>query len=573
MALTQAKRLSYTRRDLLSLHDDVSKYWKEFIPIVTDASEMNSGRVYLTIHEALLDNANFSINQNFLETQLTKARQRKNILRLAYMLDYEPTSVSAGSVDLTVSMLSGTAPLGGQAVSIYQRFRSISSPVVEFLAVEATSIPEGTTEVNVSAIQGTRIVAEVLTSSADGSANQRYTLSNAKTPHSHIEVYMDGKLWTKVQDFADSDEESEHYRLQYDEDDYTTVFFGDGEFGSIPDSGSSITTNYVRTDAEDGNASAATITKVIGLLASTVGVNNTYAASGGAPSETNESIKRNAPAVHRSFDRAVNTEDYKALATAMEGVYKAFGVRGEGARTDIYLMPEGGGIASSYLIAQVQTELDNKKVDGAIPVADTLQEAGVLIAVNVITKTNRIAKASVKKKVIDETTANLDYTMLTRGRAFTRSDLDGIYEALEDGELIDFVDFTILSRVPRVTKSNSGAPDFVGRVKITSTTDYDTYLVTAVSTTQFAVSKNGVPQSQLGTVATEYTTDNNEVTFTLGEFGDTFITGDVWTFKTSRYSDNIVIDGNETMTLEESSDLVVSVFYPGQYNLKTKAAA
>jgi hypothetical protein len=534
---------------------------------------MNSGRVFLTIHEALTDNVNFSVDQNFLETQLTKARQRKNILRLAYMLDYEPTSVSAASVDLTVSMLTGVASSGGFAIPIYTIFRSITSPVVVFLAIESGSIAEGATSTSVQAVQGTRVTGEVLAASADGSTNQKYTLANAKTPHSLIEIYVDGKLWTKVQDFASSDDESEEYRLEYDEDDFTEVIFGDAENGSPPDTGSVVTANYIYTDAEDGNASKDTITKVTGTLASTVGVNNDEAASGGAASETNESIKRNAPASRRSFDRAVNKSDYEALATAIEGVFKAFSVRGEGARNDIYLMPEGGGVASSFLISTVQTELDSKKVDGAIPVADTLQEAGILVSVNVVTFSDRISKASVKQKVITETNDNLVYTKLIRGRAFTQSDLSGIYEAIDNGELIDYVDFTVLTRVPRVVKSNSSAPDFVGRVKLTSSVGYDTYLVTAVSTTQFAVSKNGIPQASQGTVATEYTTSGSEVTFTLGESGDTLTIGDTWTFKTSEYVDNIVIDGNETMKLEQASDLVVSVFYPGEYDLRTKSAA
>lgn len=573
MALVQAKRLAYTRRDLLSIHDDVTQYWKEYIPIVTDASEMNPGRLLLTIHEALIDNANYSIDQNFLETQLSKARQRKNILRLAYMIDYAPTSVSTASVDLTVSMLNGVAPSGGQAIPLYTRFRTISSPVTDFLSIEAATITEGETSVSVSAIQGIRVNGETLTAAATGAPNQKYTISSAKTPHSLIEVYVNGKLWTNVQDFSSSDEESEHYRLEYDEDDYTQVIFGDDEFGKAPDSGSNIGVNYVYTDADEGNVSAETITKVVGALASTVGVTNENSASGGAVSETNESIKRNAPASRRSFDRAVTKDDYEALATAMEGVYKSFAIRGEGARTDIYLLPEGGGVASSYLISTVQDELNSVCVDGAIPVVDTLQEAGIYVAVNIVTFSNRITKASVKRKVIDVTNENLDYTKLTRGRAFTLSDLSGIYEALEDGELVDFADFTILSRIPRVVKSNAAAPDFYGRVSFTTTAGYNTYLVTALSTTQFSVSKDGTPQMTQGTVATAFTTDNNEVTFTLGESGDTLTIGDTWTFKTSRYVDNIVIDDNEVMTLEKSSDLVVSVFFPGEYDIKTKSAA
>jgi hypothetical protein len=573
MSLTQPKRLSYTRRDLLSYHSDVSKYFQQYVEEVNDTSEMNSGRVFLTIHEGLMDNANFAIDQNFLETQLKKARQRKNILRLAYMLDYYPSPVSPASVDVTISMLSGVAPVGGQAIPIYTRLQTTVAPIVEFLTIEAATIPEGETSVTVAAIQGVLISNEILTSSSDGKPNQSYTFANAKTPHNQTEIMVDSTLWSRVTDFADSDEDDRHYILEFNEDDYTTAIFGDGENGKAPDSGSQILATYIYTEADAGNADANTIQRVVGTLASTVGVDNTYKASGGAPSESNESIKRNAPAHRRTFDRAVNRWDYESVATAVPGVYKAFPIIGEGARTDIYILPEGGGIASSYLINLVQAALDEKKLDGAIPAADTLQLANIQIAVNVVTFNSSIAKSTIKKKVIDETEENLDYTKLTRGRGFTLSDLAGIYENIDDGELIDYVDFAILTRVARVQKSNSSAPDFVGRVKITSAVGYDTYLVTAVSTTQFSVSKNGAPQTTLGTVATEYTTNNGEITFTLGESGDTLTIGDTWLFRTSKYVDNIVIDSNETMQLEKSSDLVVNVFYPGEYDLKTKAAA
>jgi hypothetical protein len=216
--------------------------------------------------------------------------------------------------------------------------------------------------------------------------------------------------------------------------------------------------------------------------------------------------------------------------------------------------------------------MDNKKVDGAVPVVDTLNQAGIIVSVNVVTFSNNISKATVKQKVVEETEAKLVYTELTRGRAFTISDLAGIYEAIDDGDLIDYIDFAILTRVPRVIKSNASAPDFVSRVTVTSTAGYDEYLVTAVSTTQFSVSINSIPQTQLGTVATEYTTDDAEVTFTLGESGDTLTAGDTWSFKTSKYTDNIVIDADETMNLEKSSDLITSVYYPNEYDLRTKAA-
>jgi hypothetical protein len=572
MAVSQAKRLSYTRRDLISYHEDVSRYIKAYITRITDTSEMNTGRLYLTVYESLTDNANYAIDQSFLEWRLDTARQRKNILRAAYDMQYDPSAVSPASVDLTWTMVSGTAPVGGQAIPVYSRVQTTSSPTMEFFTTEAGIIPEGGASTSIPAIQGVRISGESLAAAASGDPDQRYTLANARTPHDLVEVYVDGVLWERVLDFTDSGEESQHYILRFDEDDYTSVIFGDNEFGKAPGTGSVITATYVRTEADLGNAGTGAVARVVGALASTVSVTNPYRASGGATSETNTAIKRNAPAYNRSFERAVTKKDYTAHADAIPGVYKSFAVSSEGARSDIYLLPEGGGVASSYLIDLVQTELDSYKVEGTIPVVDTLQPTGIVISVNVITKTSNIKKSTVRLKIKEATEDNLEYTQLIRGRGFTTSDLAGIYENIDDGDLVDYVDFVVLTRVPRIQKSNVAAPDFVGRVKIGSTAGYDDYLVTATTTTTFTVAKNSAPQVTQGTVATEYTTSGSEITFTLGEAGDTFTIGDTWRFKTSEYVDNIVIDNNEVMELEKSSDLTVSVFYPGEYNIATKAA-
>jgi hypothetical protein len=573
MSLTQPKRLSYTRRDLLSYHADVSRYIKEFIPRIIDTSEMNTGRLYLTVIEALVDNANFAIDQVHNEGLWSEARQRKNILRAAGLIGYTPSPVSAASVDLTFSMLTGVAPSGGQSIPIFTRCQTTVSPIVEFITVEAGVILEGETDTDIQAVQGIRVAGEVLTGSADGEPNQSYKLANAKTPHIFVEVRVNGVLWTRVDDFADADEESQQYVASFDEDDFTTITFGDQEFGKAPDVGASIEVDYIQTVADLGNAGATTVSRIVGSLASDVGVNNAEDASGGAASESNDSIRRNAPASRRSFERAVTKPDYEATSTAVAGVFKAFAIRSEGARTDIYLLPEGGGVASSFLVDLVQQEVDEKKVEGAVPIVSALQPASIQIHVNVVTFDSRTQKSTVKQKVRTATTENLLYTKLIRGRAFTRSDLSNIYENIDEGGLVDYVDYSILTRVPRVTKSNPTSPDFVGRVAIASNVSYDTYLVTAITGTTFQVSKNGAPQTIIGTVATEYSTDDGEVTFTLGESGDTFSAGDTWLFRTSEYVDNIVIDDNEFQRLEESTDLVVAVYYPDEYSLSTKSAA
>lgn len=572
MSISQPKRLSYTRRDLLSYHDDVSKYIKAYIPRITDTSEANAGRLTLTLTEALVDNANHAIDNVHLESQLKNAIQRKNILELARAIGYSPISVSNASVDLTYTLLSGVAPVGGYPIPIYTRSQTTNSPVVEFITSAPLVIPEGESSAVVSGIQGVRVTGDVLTAAASGDPDQTYKLRYSKTPHDLIEVYVNGTRWTLASDFYDTDDESEVFILVFDEDDYTSIIFGDGEFGKAPAAGSNIQVNYVVTLAELGNAEASTVNRVIGVLASTVSVINVEKASGGAASETNDSIKINAPAHRRTYDRAVTKPDYEAIATAVTGVYKAFASSNEGARTDIYLLPNGGGVASAYLIGLVQAAVNDVKIEGSIPVVQSLQNGYISVSVNLITYDNRTSKSIIKQKAQQETLDNLHYTKLTRGRGFTISDLSRVYENLDDNTLIDYADFSVLTRVPRVIQSNLTAPSIVGRVKVNNTAGYDEYLITALSTTKYVISKNGIPESVQGTVATAYTTAGGEISFTLGITGDVLTVGDTWRFKTSKYVDNIVLDPNEIMALEKLSDLSISVYYPGEYNIKLKAS-
>ena len=572
MSVNQPKRLSYTRRDIQSYHDDVDLYLKHFLPRIIDTSQANSGRLYLTIVEALVDNLNFSVDQAKLESTFEQARQRKNILRLARMLGYAPKSTSAASVDLTFSMLSGVAPPGGYSIPLYTRVQTTVAPLIEFITVSAATILEDETSIVAPAVQGILITDEILAVSASGTPNQVYTLLNARTPHEFVEVRVDGVLVDSAPDFADANPDEIVYTLAFDENDFTTILFGDGDFGKAPSAGASITASYITTSGELGNSVEGAITRVVGSIASDVGATNSESASGGAASESNDSIKRNAPAAYRSFDRAVTKDDYEAKCNEVSSVYQSYARWSEGARTDIYIMPEGGGVASSYLVSQVQAKLDAKKLDGAVPIAHALAPASIIIAVNVVALSSRTAKPSVKQKVSKATIDALDYTRIKPGRGFTLSDLSGIYENIDDGKLVDYADFRVLTRVPRVVRSNLSAPDFYGRVQLTSKIGYDQYLISAVTTSQFAVSINGRPQSVLGDVGVEYETDAGEVIFTLGVTGDVLVIGDTWRFTTSKYRDNLVIDDDEFMQLEGDGDLVIAVFYPGEYDIKKQSA-
>lgn len=579
MATSQPRRLSYTRRDVASYHEDVSTYLRAFNPRITEVREGTEARLYLTAFEGLTDNANYANDHAANEARADKAEERKNLLSHAYAVDYKPIGVSAATVDAVVSMLSGVAPPGGQAVPIYSRFQS-RSPQMEFLSAADVTILEGTGSVAIPLIQGQRSVAVVLTASASGLADQRYRVPVPNTPDAYIEVGVNAVSWTRPQmnDLSQSNSEDQHFYTQIDADNYTWVCFGDGVAGDdqtaglIPPAGAQVTVTYIQCLLAQGNVASGQITTVVGALAGIIGINNTLGASGGADAEELESIRKNLASNHQAFERAVKSTDYEYFARRVAGVYDAYAVHVDGPLTEVYIMPQGGGTASSTLLTQVTTELTSRGFEGCIVYSYALDAAHVLAQANMVLKASNVQKATARLKARVGIVAALDYTQVRPGSGWKMSDLDAIFENLEDGTLVDFVDLVQLSRVPRIIKSNLAAPDVQGRVQIREGVGYSTILLQALTTTSYLISVDGTPQAAQGTVGISYTTDDGFITLTLGTVMDTLTPGNFWTIKTSKYRDNMVIDPDEYMDLDLDSDIQINVFYPGEYSLTTHSA-
>jgi hypothetical protein len=111
----------------------------------------------------------------------------------------------------------------------------------------------------------------------------------------------------------------------YDGDAGSTIRFGDGIFGGIPDPGEIFQVTYRYGAGAIGNVAADTIIKVEpGGPAWITAVTNPFAASGGADEETAQRIRRLAPQAFRAVqNRAVRPEDYVAAAETLPWVFRA----------------------------------------------------------------------------------------------------------------------------------------------------------------------------------------------------------------------------------------------------------
>lgn len=576
--VTQLERLSYTRKDLTLIDQEVNRFIGSYIPTIKNTGKANVGRLFLRVVEAVIDKLGYSTDKAFRQSMLGTVTSLAAAKAITQLTRYKPLGVSAATVDGTLTTLQGPAGAGGIAVPQYSIAVTETSPVKQFITLEAVTIPEGATSLaGVPLVQGVRAVSQTILASAEGEPSEQIVMPVAKTPHSYLEIEVDGTAYTEVVDFKESESEDRHYVLTTDEDLYTTVTFGDGTYGKALTSGAVVTSTYLQSLGEDGNTAPSKVSKITGSLSSLITITNPEAATGGFDGDIAEDIVRKAPLQASTFWTAGRTPDFEALAEQVEGVFTAKAEEQDAARVNLYLLPAGGGVASSALTTSVEEYLTPRLIHGASVNVDALNQARVWIRMNVALKTNSLNKSVARKRIYEAIAATklngdpnedgaLYYRNLTIGRGFTLSDISALLENLDDGELVDFVNFLTFTRYPTPEAGQVTTVEFAGEIVPGTSASYNSWNVQAITDTTFYVYKGGVLDSE-GEVGVAHTSSGGEITFTLGTTADTFGSGDSWTFKTSAYLNNMKLDKFEILELFRSSDLEINIFYPGELEI------
>jgi predicted phage baseplate assembly protein len=165
----------------------------------------------------------------------------------------------------------------------------------------------------------------------------------AVTPEQLVALEAQERIGSTLAFSGDTDTD---YAIETDEDNVTTVIFGDGQYGRIPPTGRRIIASYRTGGGAVGNVGKEQITQILkGPQLQLLGIKviNRAPASGGAERESIDQAIKYAPSVFASMQRAVTAQDYVAQARLFPGVSKA---RAEAASWNIvklYIAPTGQG--------------------------------------------------------------------------------------------------------------------------------------------------------------------------------------------------------------------------------------
>jgi hypothetical protein len=276
-------------------------------------------------------NANMISNEVFIDS----ATLRENVVALARNIGYTPRSRTASKaiisffvdttgfstkpVTLTLKkgvVTTSSAVLGSTSYAFCIP-NDITVPVVDGIA----------TFNNVTIYEGTYLTSNFTVSSLTPAPPARYILENANIDTSSLEVTVrDTQSSTSVKKFIFSDtlievtSTSRVYFLQEVEDQRYEVIFGDGVFGESLKSKNYIEVSYITSSGEAANGiSSFTFNGRIAdnnnnLVSKGISIISTVNESvGGKEIESVDSIKRYAPKIYSTFNRAVTASDYEAL--------------------------------------------------------------------------------------------------------------------------------------------------------------------------------------------------------------------------------------------------------------------
>ena len=277
-------------------------------------------------------NANMITNEVFIDS----ATLRENVVSLARNIGYVPRSRKAATSSISFFVdCSGVIPtpatltlkrgpiassegaFGGQSF-IFSILEDITVPVNDGIAYfDDIIISEGT----------------LLTSNFTYSGrnpNQKFILPNSGIDTALIGITVKGNQqsttstkYTTQDSLLDVKSDSKVYFLQEIENERYEIFFGDGIFGKKLEEGNFITINYITCNGDSANgvnqfqfsgkltytrnSQEYTVTTGISLL--TTGVT----AQGGEVIESVDSVKKFAPRIYASQNRALTANDYETL--------------------------------------------------------------------------------------------------------------------------------------------------------------------------------------------------------------------------------------------------------------------
>ena len=462
---------------------DYSQIRENLKKFLQSQSEFQDYKVEVSVMAVLIDllayNSHYlSFNANMLanEMYLDSADLRKNIVSIAKMIGYTPTSVRSPVAVVNILLrdatgASVTMPKGTTFTSL------IGGETYKFITNEAKTITPSSGVYqfsNVSLYEGTLVNYNYTVDSTD--PDQRFIIPSAKVDTSTLKVQVQNSIsdttistYTLASGITELDSTSKVYFIQEIEDGKFEIYFGDGVIGKSLSDGNIVRLEYIVTNITEANgASSFTLSGTINGFSDVV-VSVVSSAQGGVDAETKESIRYNAPLQYSAQDRAVTTSDYETLVKEIyPNALSVSAWGGEDDETPVYgtvkiaIKAASGSTLTNTTKESIKTSLKKYNIASVNTEIIDPETTSIILTSNVrydekaTTKTSDTLKSNILNSLSSYNTSTLQK-------------FDTMFRYSKIVELIDDVDTSILSNITTLKIRKNFTPT------LGSSTRYDIY--------------------------------------------------------------------------------------------------
>jgi hypothetical protein len=465
--------------------DAIKSNLRTFLQDQTQFSDYNfEGSGFSVLLDTLAYNTHYlGFNANMLanELYLDSADIRKNIVSLAKMLGYTPSSPKSpvANVNIILNNATGASVTMNKGTTFTSTVDGTSYQFVTNEDITITPSDGVYTFSNVNLYEGTLVTYRYTVDSTD--ADQKFIIPSVNADTSTLKVTVqtsaaDTSLstYTLATGLKSLSSTSKAYFLQETDTGKFEVYFGDGILGKKLSDGNIVILEYIVSNKEEANgASTFTLAGSIGGFTN-VTVSTNSSAQGGAEAESKESIRYNAPLQYTAQDRAVTTTDYETL---IKSIYpnalsvSAWG--GEDDETPVYgvvkiaIKAASGSTLTDATKTSIVTALKPYNVASVRPEIVDPETTSIILTINAKYDKKATSKTAdtLKSEIIDAIT---DYNTNTLQK------FDGVFRYSKLTGIVDDVDTSILSNITTLKIRKSFSPT------INASSKYDVYFRNAI---------------------------------------------------------------------------------------------
>jgi len=465
--------------------DAVKANLKTFLQSQSEFSDYNfEGSGFSILLDILAYNTHYlGFNANMLanEMYLDSADIRKNIVSIAKMLNYTPSSVKSpvANIDIEVNDATGST-LTLTKGTVFTT--TVSGVGYQYLTNEDYTITPANGVFNFSNVdiyEGTLVTFRYTVDKND--PDQRFLIQNSNADTTTLKVSVQNgstdtttNIYSLAGGFNNVTDTSKVYFLQEVEDGKFEVYFGDGVLGTTLSTGNIVILEYIVTNRDESNgASTFTLATTIGGF-SDITITTNSVSQGGNAAESKESIRFNAPLNYSAQNRAVTTSDYETIVRSIyPNALSVSAWGGEDDETPVYgtvkiaIKAASGSTLTTSTKATIVKALKPYNVASVRPVIVDPETTSILITSNVKYDSRLTTKSA--------TTLKSDVlSALTNYNSNTLQKFDSIFRYSKIVGLIDDTDTSIVSNITTIKIKKTFTPT------LSLSTKYDVYFRNAL---------------------------------------------------------------------------------------------